>query len=73
MPRWSKYFNDIRHNFLIKQANKNERIPNKLKFEAIMIDYRIIQAQEFMKDDEFISSDKLKSFLFKIKKNELSL
>ena len=38
-----------------------------------MIDERIIQSQEFMKDDDFISFEEFKYFLFKIKKNELTL
>lgn len=54
LPIGSKYFDYIRHNFLIKQATKNERIPDKLlEVEARMIDERIIQAQEFMKYDDF--------------------
>ena len=56
MPRGSKYFDDIKHNFFIKQVNENERIPNKLELEAKMIDDRIIQAWDFMKDDDFINS-----------------
>ena len=36
-----------------------------------MIDDRIIEAKEFMDDDNFINSNEFKSFLFKIKRNEL--
>lgn len=56
MPRGTKYFDDIKHDFLIKQASQYERIPNKLELEARMIDERIIQDQEFMKDDDYINS-----------------
>ena len=38
-----------------------------------MIDDRINEAREFMSDDNFIKSDEFKSFLFKIKQNELAL
>lgn len=38
-----------------------------------MIDDMIIEAHEFMSDDSFIKYEKFKRFLFKIKKNELSL
>ena len=50
-----------------------ERVPNKVKFEARMIDDRIIQAQKFMKDDDLIDYENFKYFLFKIKLNEMSL
>lgn len=67
MARGRKYFDDISNNFLIKQSNKIERVPNKVKFEARMIDDRIIQAQKFMKDDDLIDYENFKYFLFKIK------
>ena len=38
-----------------------------------MNDDRIIEAHEFMNDDNFIKYDEFKSFLFKIKQNELAL
>ena len=38
-----------------------------------MLDERIIQDQEFMRDDDFMNSKEFKSFLFKIKQNELTL
>lgn len=73
MPRGSKYFDDIKHNFLIKQSNKNEWNPNKLELKARMLDERIIQAQDIMKDEDFINSEEFKSFLFNIKQNKLTL
>ena len=56
MPRGSQYFDNLKHNFLIRQANENERIPNKIELEAKIIDEKIIQDQEFMWDDDFIFS-----------------
>ena len=38
-----------------------------------MLDERIIQGQEFMKDEKFIKLDEFKTFLYKIKQNELTL
>ena len=38
-----------------------------------MLDERLVQAQEFMKNDDFINSEEFKSFLFKIEYNELTL
>ena len=38
-----------------------------------MIHVRIIEAREFMNDDNFIKFDELKKLLFKIKQNELAL
>lgn len=38
-----------------------------------MLDKKIIQSQEFMKDDEFIKSDEFKTFLYKVKQSELTL
>lgn len=32
-----------------------------------MLDDRIIQAQEFMKDDDFVKTEEFKSFLYKLK------
>ena len=37
------------------------------------LDDRIIQAQKFLEDDEFIKSNEFKSFLYKIKQSELVL
>lgn len=67
MPRGSKYFDDIKHDFLIRYSTQNEQIPNKLELEARILDERIIQAQVLMKDYDFIYSKEFKSFLFKIK------
>ena len=38
-----------------------------------MLDDRIIQAHDFLKDDAFIKIEEFKNFLFKVKQNELSL
>ena len=37
------------------------------------MDDRIIQAKNFGNDDAFIRTEEFKNFLFKVKKNELSL
>ena len=41
-PRGTKYFYEIRNNFLIRQAKQHKRIPNKLEIETRMTDARII-------------------------------
>ena len=38
-----------------------------------MLDDRIIQVDNFVKDDAFIKTGEFKEFLFKVKQNELSL
>ena len=45
----------------------------KIKREEKMLDDRVIQAQDFIKDDAFIRIEEFRNFLFKAKKNELSL
>lgn len=57
----------------MRWPTKNEKIPKRMELEAIMIDDRIIKAHEFLHDDDFINTKEFKSFLFKIKQNELSL
>ena len=49
MPQGSKFFDTIRHNFLIKQASENEKIPNMTELKIQMLDERIIQVEEFTK------------------------
>ena len=44
-----------------------------LELAAARLDDRIIQAQKFLEDDEFIKSNEFKSFLYKIKESELVL
>ena len=67
LRRGSQCFDNIRHNFLIKQVSQHEQIPNKIELLIRMLDERIVQAQEF------INLEELKSFLFKVKQNELIL
>ena len=43
------------------------------KGQAQMINDKIIEANEFMSDDKLIRIEEFKSFLFKMKQNELSL
>ena len=57
---------------MINQASKNEQAPSDLETTAKMLDDRIIQAQEFG-DDDFVNSKEFKLFLFKLKKNQISL
>ena len=38
-----------------------------------MLDDRIIQEHDFLKDDAFIKTEEFNNFLFKVKQNELSL
>ena len=45
----------------------------KIEREARMLDDRIIQAQDVIKDGAFIKTKEFKIFLFKVKYNELSL
>lgn len=73
LPKGTRYFDDAKKKFLIDQATEEERRPNSLELQSMMLDERIIQAQQFMKDDDFIKSEEFKSFMYKLKQNELSL
>ena len=56
----------------MQQASEEES-QKKIEREAKMLDDRIIQAHDFVKNDAFIRIEEFKNFLFKVKKNELSL
>ena len=45
----------------------------ELQIVASRLDDRVIQSQKFMEDNDFINSSKFKSFLYKVKQNELTL
>lgn len=51
LPKGTRYFDDARKKFLIDQATQEERSSNSLELQSMMLDERIIQAQEFIKDD----------------------
>lgn len=44
-----------------------------LELVVARLDDRIIQAQQFIEDDEFIESAEFKSFLYKVKQSELEM
>ena len=44
-----------------------------LELTASRLDDRVIQAQKFLEDDEFLKSNEFKSFLYKVKESELVL
>ena len=50
----------------MQQENEEER-QKRLHREAKMLDDRIIQAHNFVKDDAFIRIEEFKNFLFKVK------
>jgi hypothetical protein len=44
-----------------------EKEPNRIERKIRMLDDRVIQVEEFMKDDAFIKSKEFNFFLYKIK------
>ena len=54
----------------MSNVSESEKGMKKLQLETQMIDDRIIEAKEFLDYDNFIESNKFKSFLLKIKINE---
>ncbi len=60
----SQYFADLRQNYLQNRINATKNTLIDLELVATRLDDRIIQAQQFLEDDEFIKSTKFKSFLY---------
>lgn len=73
MPVKSKYFADLRQSYIQDRVTTAENTLNDLELAATRLDDKIIQAQQFIEDGEFIKSIKFKSFLYKIKQSELVL
>ena len=57
----------IRKNYLHQRATKVGKASTNLQIVASRLDDRLIQAESFMEDDDFIKSSEFKSFLYKIK------
>ena len=66
MPRGTSYFDEARRSFLMKQENDEENNLKKIE-RAMMLDDRVIQTYEFIKDDVLIKTKEFKNFLFKVK------
>ena len=60
MPRGTNYFDEARRSFLMKQASDEENSQKKIYREAKMLDNRIIQAHDFIKDNAFIKTEAFK-------------
>ena len=73
MLRKNQYFDDTRKSFLMVEAIEDEQRVKRLELQARMVDDRIIDAREFMKDDAFLKFEEFKIFLIKLKQNQLSL
>ena len=73
MPGHDEHFADIRKNYLHQRANEVWNASTDLQIVASRLDDRLIQSKKFMEDDDFIKSSEFKSFLCKIKQNELTL
>ena len=61
LPRNSQYFADMRQNYLQTRVDAAEKNLIDLELAATRLDDRIIQAQQFLEDDEFIKSNEFKS------------
>ena len=57
MPRGTNYFDEARRSFLMGQASDEENSLKKIEKEARMLDDRVIQDQDFIKDDAFIKTN----------------
>ena len=73
MPGKDQYFVDIRKNHLQKRVIEARKSSTNLQIVAYRLDDRVIQSQKNLEDDEFIKSLEFKSFLYKVKQNELTL
>ncbi len=58
----SQYFADMRQNYLQTRADSAKGSLTDLELVATRLDDRIIQAQQFLEDDEFIKYNEFKSF-----------
>ena len=68
-----QYFANIRKNYLQERATEVGKASTKLQIVAARLDDKLIQFEKFMEDDDFIKSSEFKSFLYKLKHNELTL
>ena len=73
LPRNNQYFANIRQNYIQARIDATQNNLTDLELAASRLDDRIIQAQKFLEDDEFIKSNEFKKFLYKIKESELIL
>ena len=62
---------DLRQSYIQTRTEAAEGSLTELELAAARLDDRIIQAQQFFEDDEFIKSNEFKSFLYNIKESEL--
>ena len=68
-----QYFVDNRKNYLQEREIEVGRASTNLQIAASRLDDRLIQSDKFTEDDDFIKSSEFKSFLYRVKKNELTL
>lgn len=63
----------MRQNYLQEKVIAAEKSLTDLQLTTARLDDRIIQARKFIEDDEFIKTAEFKSFLYKVRQNELTL
>ena len=68
LPGNSQYFADLRQNYIQTRTEAAENSLTDLELAAARLDDRIIQAQQFLEDDEFIKSNEFKSFFIQDKR-----
>ena len=73
IPSNDQYFSNIKKNYLQDRVTKAGKSSTNLQIVTSRLDGRVIQSQKFTKNDDFIKSLEFKSFLYKVKQNELTL
>lgn len=67
LPSKNRYFSNLRKIYIQDRIKLAKNTLTDLELVAARLDDKIIQAQKFMEDDDFIKSAKFKNFLYKIK------
>lgn len=63
----------MRQSYIQARVTASEKTLTDLELAVARLDDRIIQAKQFLEDDEFIKSNEFYFFIYKIKQSELVL